>query len=56
MEMARFDIGDVLGKDLGNRAPRSVRLVIGNPLIMKEMVKHAPDAASYALHCDRNSS
>jgi hypothetical protein len=26
----------------------SVRLVIGNPLIMKEMVKHVPDAASYA--------
>jgi hypothetical protein len=22
--------------------------VIGNPLIMKEMVKHVPDAASYA--------
>jgi uncharacterized protein (DUF302 family) len=25
-----------------------VRLVIGNPVIMKEMVKHVPDAASYA--------
>jgi len=25
-----------------------VRLVIGNPLIMKEMVKHVPDAGSYA--------
>ena len=48
MQMAHFDIGEVLGKDLGNRAPRSVRLVIGNPLIMKEMVKHVPDAASYA--------
>jgi uncharacterized protein (DUF302 family) len=46
MEMARFDIGDVLSK--GNSAPKSVRLVIGNPLIMKEMVKHVPDAASYA--------
>lgn len=48
MEMARFDIGEVLRKELGSRAPRSVRLVIGNPLIMKEMVKHVPDAASYA--------
>jgi len=38
MEMARFDIGDVLSK--GNSAQKSVRLVIGNPLIMKEMVKH----------------
>ena len=46
MEMARFEIGDVLSKD--SRAPKSVRLVIGNPLIMKEMVKHVPDAASYA--------
>src|SRR5438034_442058 len=46
MEMARFDIGDVLSN--GNSAPKSVRLVIGNPLIMKEMVKHVPDAASYA--------
>jgi hypothetical protein len=25
-----------------------VRLVIGNPLIMKEMAKHVPDAGSYA--------
>jgi hypothetical protein len=24
------------------------RLVIGNPLIMREMVKHVPDAGSYA--------
>ena len=46
MEMARFDIGDVLSK--GSTAPKSLRLVIGNPLIMKEMVKHVPDAASYA--------
>jgi uncharacterized protein (DUF302 family) len=25
-----------------------VRLVIGNPLIMKQMVEHVPDAGSYA--------
>jgi uncharacterized protein (DUF302 family) len=48
MEMAHFDIGEVLRKELGKRAQKSVRLVIGNPLIMKEMVKHVPDAASYA--------
>ena len=48
MQMGRFDIGEVLRKELGDRAPKSVRLVIGNPLIMKEMVKHVPDAASYA--------
>jgi hypothetical protein len=48
MQMAHFDIGEVLRKELGNRAPKSVRLVIGNPLIMKAMVTHVPDAASYA--------
>jgi len=47
MEMAHFDIGDVLRKELGHRAQKSVRPVIGNPLIMKEMVKHVSDAASY---------
>ena len=47
MEMARFDIGDVLRKEMDG-APKSLRLVIGNPLIKKEMVKHVPDAASYA--------
>jgi hypothetical protein len=46
MEMAYVDIGGGLRKELGNRAQKSVRLVIGNPLIMKEMVKHVPDAAS----------
>jgi uncharacterized protein (DUF302 family) len=25
-----------------------VRFVIGNPLVMKEMAKHVPDAGSYA--------
>ena len=29
-------------------APRIIRLLIGNPLIMKEMAKHVPDAGSYA--------
>jgi uncharacterized protein (DUF302 family) len=48
MEMAHFDIGEVLRTELGEGAPKALRLVIGNPLIMKEMVKHVPDAASYA--------
>jgi uncharacterized protein (DUF302 family) len=48
MEMAHFDIGAVLRKELGDCGPKCVRLVMGNPLIMKEMVKHVPDAASYA--------
>jgi uncharacterized protein (DUF302 family) len=28
--------------------PKIIRFLIGNPLIMKEMAKHVPDAASYA--------
>ena len=47
MEMAHFDIGEVLRKDMPG-APKALRLVVGNPLIMKEMVKYVPDAASYA--------
>jgi uncharacterized protein (DUF302 family) len=48
MEFIRFDLGEVLRKDRGNKAPRSLRLVIGNPLIMKQMVERVPDAGSYA--------
>jgi uncharacterized protein (DUF302 family) len=32
----------------GASTPRILRIVAGNPLIMKEMVKHVPDAGSYA--------
>lgn len=46
MEMAQFNIGEVLRKENAG-APQSLRLVMGNALIMKEMVKHVPDAASY---------
>ena len=48
MEMARFDQGEVLRRELGDKAPRVLRIVAGNPLIMKEMVKLVPDAGSYA--------
>jgi uncharacterized protein (DUF302 family) len=47
MEFTRFDIGEVMRKERGD-APKTLRLVIGNPLIMKQMVEHVPDAASYA--------
>jgi hypothetical protein len=33
MEFIRFDIGEVLRKELGAKAPLSLRLVVGNPLI-----------------------
>ena len=48
MEFVRFDSGDVLRKGRGGQGPRMLRLVVGNPLIMKEMAKAVPDAASYA--------
>lgn len=48
MEFARFDLGEVLRRKLGGRARKSVRLVVGNPIIMAQMVEHVPDAGSYA--------
>jgi len=48
MEFARFDHGGVVHKGKPGGAAGVFRLVIGNPLIMREMVKHVPDAGSYA--------
>jgi uncharacterized protein (DUF302 family) len=48
MEFARFDHGGVVHKGETGDHPKVFRLVIGNPLIMREMVKHVPDAGSYA--------
>jgi uncharacterized protein (DUF302 family) len=48
MEFIRFDAGEVLRKEHGGPGPRILRLVVGNPLVMKEMAKAVPDAAAYA--------
>jgi len=48
MEFARYDSGEVLRKERGGQGPKMLRLVLGNPIIMKEMAKTVPDAASYA--------
>jgi uncharacterized protein (DUF302 family) len=48
MEFVRFDAGEVLRKERNGRGPKILRLVVGNPLIMKEMAKIVPDAAAYA--------
>jgi uncharacterized protein (DUF302 family) len=48
MLFLELDHGAVLRKETGFDIPKSVRFVIGNPLIMKEMAKHVPDAGSYA--------
>jgi len=48
MLFMEFDQGAVLRKESGRDAPKMVRLLIGNPLVMKEMAKHVPDAGTYA--------
>jgi len=47
MKFMHFEHGKIVAKE-GTGSRRIERFVIGNPLIMKEMVKHVPDAASYA--------
>jgi uncharacterized protein (DUF302 family) len=48
MLFLELDHGSILRKETGLDTPRIVRLLIGNPLIMKEMAKQVPDAGSYA--------
>ena len=48
MLFMQLDQGAVVRKEMGRDVPRIVRLLIGNPLIMKDMAKHVPDAGSYA--------
>jgi uncharacterized protein (DUF302 family) len=48
MLFMQLDQGAVLHKETGQDTPRIIRFLIGNPLIMKEMAKHVPDAGSYA--------
>jgi len=48
MLFMELDHGAILRKESGQAAPKIVRFIVGNPLIMKEMVKHVPEAGSYA--------
>ena len=48
MEFVRFDPGAVLRKEPATKAFKMVRIIAGNPLIMKQMTEHVPDAGSYA--------
>jgi len=48
MEFGEFDDGAFIHKDRGEITPQSMRLLIGNPLIMKQMTELVPDAAAYA--------
>lgn len=48
MQFMRFDLGEIVRKERGDSAPRSLRYLIGIPLIMKQMLERLPDAGSYA--------
>jgi uncharacterized protein (DUF302 family) len=48
MLFMQLDHGAIVRKETGRDTPKIVRFVIGNPLTMKEMAKHVPDAGSYA--------
>jgi uncharacterized protein (DUF302 family) len=48
MQFVKFDLGEIVRKERGASAPRSLRYLIGNPLIMKQMLERSPDAGSYA--------
>ena len=48
MEFLRLDPGAVFRKDAAAKAIKMVRIIAGNPLIMKKGAERVPDAASYA--------
>lgn len=47
MEFDRFDLDVVVRRTTPNSGARILRLVIGNPLVMKQMVHPVTDAGSY---------
>jgi uncharacterized protein (DUF302 family) len=48
IEFLRFNHGEVVHKGKSGSIPGLVRLVVGNPSIMRRMAEHVPDAGSYA--------
>jgi hypothetical protein len=48
MMFMELDQGAILRRETGLNTPKIARFLIGNPLIMKDMVKHVVDAGSYA--------
>jgi uncharacterized protein (DUF302 family) len=48
MMFMELDQGQIVRQETGLDTPKIVRLIVGNPLIMKEMAKHVPDSGSYA--------
>jgi uncharacterized protein (DUF302 family) len=48
IEFLRFNHGDIVHKEKTGSKTGIVRLVVGNPSIMRRMAEHVPDAGSYA--------
>lgn len=48
MLFLKLDTGAVIRRESGLSQPKANRFLIGNPLIMKEMARHVPEASSYA--------
>src|SRR6267378_788616 len=48
MLFMKLDACFVMLSERGLASPKAQRFLIGNPLIMKDMAKHVPEAASYA--------
>src|SRR6267154_214352 len=48
MLFVECDHGAIVRIGTGRVTPRMIRFVIGNPLIMRQMVEHVADAGSYA--------
>ena len=40
MELTRFNLGEIIRKEVGLGSSRILRLVVGKPLIMKQMAVH----------------
>jgi uncharacterized protein (DUF302 family) len=48
IEFLRFNHDGIVHRGGSKNAPGNVRMVVGNPSIMRRMVEHVPDAGSYA--------
>src|ERR1700730_19461215 len=48
MEFTRMDLGEVLRKRNAAATPLSLRFIVGNPVIMSQMVQHVAEARPYA--------
>jgi hypothetical protein len=48
LEYMRVDVGRFMSKGNAGKSAKSLRLLVGNPLVLRQLTEHLPDAASYA--------